>query len=100
MSLGLIVDLESNLSLISGIVMFSAAFIPIYFSFSLSMEYKILSILLSLFILIHGLYHIMEYMGEEVLADSLLSPLSILILIIFGILLLINVHKKKDVIKT
>ena len=93
-------DLESDLGLISGIVMFSAALIPIYFSFSLSKQYKVLSIVLSLFILIHGLYHITEYTGEEILADSLLSPLSVLILIIFGILLFHNVHKKKDVIKT
>lgn len=55
-SLGTVVDLESNLGLISRIVMFSAALIPIYFSFSLSKEYKGLSIVLSLFILIHGLY--------------------------------------------
>jgi len=80
--------------------MFSAALVPIYFSFSLSKEYKILSIVLSLFIIIHGLYHITEYLGKEILADSLLSPLSILILIMFGILLFVNVHKKKDVIKT
>lgn len=94
------VDLEYNIGLISGIIMFSAALVPIYFSFSLSKEYKILSIVLSLFIIIHGLYHITEYFGKEILAYSLLSPLSILILIIFGILLFVNVHKKQDVIKT
>ena len=55
---------------------------------------------LSLFIIIHGLYHITEYLGKEILADSLLSPLSILILIVFGILLFVNVNKKKDMIKT
>ena len=43
---------------------------------------------------------ITEYFGKEILAYSLLSPLSILILIIFGILLFVNVHKKQDVIKT
>ncbi|MDX1373902.1 MAG: hypothetical protein R3321_15610 [Nitrososphaeraceae archaeon] len=94
------VDLESNIGLISGIRMFRAARVPSYFSVSLSKEYKILSIVLSLFIIIHGLYHITEYLGKEILADSLLSPLSILILIVFGILLFVNVNKKKDMIKT
>ena len=80
--------MELELHLLSAIASFVAAVIPLYFTFKLKGYLKILSIVLSIFILIHGIYHMIDFYEYEVIADLIFLPISIIILIIFGVLLL------------
>jgi hypothetical protein len=89
----------ATLNLISSFIIFTAALIPIYFSMRLSKIYKKLALALSIFIVLHGVYHLFEYMEYEFLAESILSPLSIIILIVFGLLLLSIASSKRKEIK-
>ena len=68
----------------SGVIMFAAAIVPIYLSLRLKSNLRILTVLLSLFIFIHGLYHLGYFAGEEVLGEGLFRTISIVVLIIFG----------------
>lgn len=77
---------EANaLHLVSSLVMFGAALVPIYLSVRLKNNLRILTVLLTIFILVHGIYHVVYYMGHELLADGLFRTISIVVLIIFGI---------------
>jgi len=71
--------------LTSAILILVAALIPIYFSFRLKNHLRILMIILSVFALIHGSYHIFEVVGYENIAESIVEPISYAILIIFGL---------------
>ena len=75
---------EKLLHLVSAAIMFAAAIIPLYLSFRLKSNLRILTILLSLFIFIHGIYHLAYFAGEEVLGEGLFRTISIVVLIIFG----------------
>ncbi|MDW0273898.1 MAG: hypothetical protein QN756_09225, partial [Nitrososphaeraceae archaeon] len=75
---------ENLIHLASGVIMFAAAIFPIYLSFRLKSKLRILTVLLSLFIFIHGLYHLAYFAGEEVLGEGLFRTISIVVLIIFG----------------
>ncbi len=77
---------EGNLlHLASAVIMFAAAIIPIYLSLRLKRNLRILTFLLAVFILIHGIYHLAYYFGEEELGEGLFRTVSIVVLIIFGI---------------
>jgi chromate transport protein ChrA len=77
---------------ISVIAIFSAAIIPIYISIRVRGANKIrirtVTIILAVFILIHGLYHLAELFGYHRLGEELLEPLSVVILILFGIMMI------------
>jgi chromate transport protein ChrA len=77
---------------ISAIAIFSAAIIPIYISIRVRGANKIrirtITIILAVFILIHGLYHLVELFGYHRLGEGLLEPLSVVILILFGIMMI------------
>jgi hypothetical protein len=51
----------------------------------LKSNFRILTILLAVFIFVHGIYHLAYYTGKEVLGEALFRTLSIVVLIIFGI---------------
>ena len=69
----------------SAVIMFAAAIVPIYLSLKLKSNLRILTVLLTVFIFIHGIYHLAYYAGEEVLGEGLFRTISIVVLIIFGI---------------
>jgi hypothetical protein len=75
---------EKLLHLASAVIMFAAAIVPLYLSFRLKSNLRILTVLLSLFIFIHGIYHLAYFAGEEVLGEGLFRTISIVVLIIFG----------------
>ena len=75
---------EKLLHLASAVIIFAAAIIPLYLSFRLKSNLRILTVLLSLFIFIHGIYHLAYFAGEEVLGEGLFRTISIFVLIIFG----------------
>jgi hypothetical protein len=51
---------------------------------------KKLAIMLTVFVLVHGVYHITRFLGFNLLAEGVFEPLSITILIAFGVLLYYN----------
>lgn len=86
----------SILNLVSSFIIFASVIIPIYYSFRLSKTYKKLSVILTAFIITHGIYHLLEYLDYEFMADSIFSPLSQIILIIFGLFLLFIGLRKRS----
>ena len=87
---------ENLLHLASAVIIFAAAIIPMYLSIRLKSNLRILTILLSLFIFIHGIYHLAYFVGEEVLAEGLFRTISIVVLIIFGGAFIYMVRSKKE----
>jgi len=76
---------DGGFDLTSAILILAAAIIPIYFSFRLKNYFRILMVMLSIFALTHGSYHIFEVIGYEDLAENIVEPTSYVILIIFGL---------------
>ena len=80
----------------SGVIMFAAAIVPIYLSLRLKSNLRILTVLLSLFIFIHGIYHLAYFAGEEALGEGLFRTISIVVLIIFGVAFIYIDRSKKE----
>ena len=80
----------------SAVIMFAAAIVPIYLSLKLKSNLRILTVLLAVFIFIHGIYHLAYYAGEEELGEGLFRTLSIVVLIIFGIAFISISRFKKE----
>ena len=84
--------LQTNLHLISTIAIFSAALIPIYISINIKTGNKLriraITVTLTIFIIIHGVYHIFGFFGYSLIAEGFFEPLSVIILILFAILML------------
>jgi len=83
---------------ISTMFIFVASIIPIYLSFKLKNELRILTILLGVFAIFHGIYHLIYAIGLETFSEEILQPISIGILILFGIIYL-KIRKTRNVIK-
>ena len=95
---------EIDINFVSMIVIFTAAVIPVYIAIKLNNNnnnshtgnnnnkpnLKKLAIMLAVFILAHGVYHITRFLGFTLLAEGVFEPLSITILIAFGVLLYYN----------
>jgi hypothetical protein len=80
----------------SAVIMFAAAIVPMYLSLRLKSNLRILTVLLSLFIFIHGIYHLAYFVGEEVLGEGLFRTISIVVLIIFGVSFIYMGRSKKE----
>jgi hypothetical protein len=87
--------IESWLDLISAAMMFFAAIIPAYLSLKLKGDISKLTIALTAFIVVHGIYHVVRMQGIESIADSVFEPASIIVLIAFGVTYLGVSYKKK-----
>lgn len=73
-----------EINIISSIAIFFAAVIPIYLSFHLEGNLRKLTILVGIFAIIHASYHATEVFGHKEIADNVIYPLSVLVLVIFG----------------
>ena len=90
-------------NLIQAVVYFIAAIVPVYFILKLKntnndngkRHLRNMTILLVSFILIQGVYHFAGTIGFRLFAKGLLEPLSIMVLLSFGILYLIGVLKER-----
>lgn len=77
---------ETPLHFISAIIILLSALVPIYLTVKLkNHNLKKLTLILSIFISIHAAYHITGFFGFNLLADGVLEPLSVVVLIFFGI---------------
>ena len=77
--------LETQLHLISAVLILLAAIVPIYLTIKLKDNLKKLTAILSIFILIHAVYQVVGFLGLTLLADGVFEPLSVAVLIFFGI---------------
>jgi hypothetical protein len=77
--------LETQLHLISAVLILLAAIVPIYLTIKLKDNLKKLTAILSIFILMHAAYQVVGFFGLTFLADVILEPLSVAVLIFFGI---------------
>ena len=80
----------------SAVLMFAAAIVPIYLSLRLKSNFRILKVLLAVFIFVHVIYHLAYYAGEEALGEVLFRTISIVVLIIFGIAFISISRFKKE----
>jgi hypothetical protein len=77
--------LESQLHLVSAILILLAAVVPIYLTIRLKNNLRKLVIVLTIFILVHAVYHVVGFFGLTILAEAVFEPISVAILIFFGI---------------
>lgn len=78
--------LESQLHFISAILILFAAIVPIYLTIKLRNDLRKLVLILTIFILVHSIYHIAGFFGLTILSEAVFEPLSVAILIYFGII--------------
>jgi hypothetical protein len=83
---------ETELHLISTIVVLISIVIPVFIAIQLRHSYnrrlRDLMMVLATFIAVHGIYHIIDFFGFSFIAEWLFEPISISILIFFGLLYL------------
>jgi len=88
-------------NLIQSIAYFIAAIVPIYFILKSRKNkdnrksFENISILLIGFILIQGVYHILGMFGLKLLSKGFLEPLSIIILLLFGLTYFLYTKKER-----
>jgi uncharacterized membrane protein len=87
--------IESWLDLVSALLVFFAAIIPAYLSLKLKGNIRKVTIMLIAFLVVHGIYHVVRMQGIESIADSVLEPASVIILIAFGLTYLGVSYEKK-----
>jgi hypothetical protein len=87
--------IESWLDAISAAMIFFAAIIPGYLSLKLRGDISKVTIMLTAFIVVHGIYHLVRMQGIESIADGVFEPASIIVLIAFGVTYLGVSDKKK-----
>jgi hypothetical protein len=92
----IIVAIESELDLVSAALIFFAALIPAYLSLKLRGDIGKITIALTAFIVLHGIYHVVRMQGLKSIADGLFEPASVIMLIAFGATYLGVSYKKKQ----
>jgi len=78
--------LEWTLNLLAFVALLLVGFVPILISIRVKIpSIRITSLLLGLFALSHGLYHLAEAFGIGFLSDVILEPTSVVFLLSFGL---------------
>ena len=101
-------DFSSYYNLVDAIAYFIAAIIPIYFFVKLdknkqdtkNKRLRNITLLLVVFILIQGFYHIASILGWKIWAKGVMEPLSIIALISFGFAYLIEIMRERNTNKS
>ena len=75
----------TEINFVDAILIFVAAVIPLYLSFRLQGHLRLLTIVLFAFVIIHAVYHALEIFGYDIFSENIVQPLSVVILIIFGL---------------
>ena len=94
--------MESELNFIGAVLILSAAIIPAYLSIKLRGTLRIMTISLTAFIGLHGIYHIASVQGMELLSDGILEPASVIALLAFGSIYLgisFMKHEKQEAVE-
>jgi hypothetical protein len=77
--------LETQLHFISAIAILLAAVVPIYLTLKLKDTLRRLTLILTIFILTHAIFHVTGFLGFNFLAEGVFEPISVAVLIFFGI---------------
>jgi len=77
--------IEIQLQFFSAIIILASSAVPIYITIKLKENLRKLTLILTVFILIHTVYHIFGFLGYSILAEGVFQPLSVAVLIFFGI---------------
>jgi hypothetical protein len=77
--------LETQLHFVSAIAIFLAAVVPIYLTLKLKDNLRRLTLILTIFILSHAIFHVTGFLGFNFLAEGVFEPISVTVLIFFGI---------------
>ena len=77
--------LETQLHFVSAIAIFLAAVVPIYLTLKLKDNLRRLTLILTIFILTHAIFHVTGFIGFNFLAEGIFEPLSVVVLIFFGV---------------
>jgi hypothetical protein len=80
-------------NLVSALFIFASAAVPLFLSTKLKGPARKLTIILSVFIIIHGFFHVCVILNFVLLGQGFLSPLSVLVLAYFGVTYL-NLERK------
>jgi hypothetical protein len=88
--------IENWLDLVSAVMIFFAAIIPAYLSLRLRGDITKVTIALTAFVVVHGIYHVVRMQGLESMADSVFEPASVIVLIVFGATYLGVSYKKRQ----
>jgi hypothetical protein len=89
--------IETPLHFGSAIIIVLSALVPIYLTIKLkNTKLKKLTLILSIFILIHAFYHMAGFFGFSLLAEGVLEPLSATVMIFFGIVYSGSISKPKN----
>lgn len=78
----------------SAILVFIVGILFAYLSVRLKDRLRQLTIAFTVFVFVHGIYHIFRVFGYEFVADDILEPTSVAALIIFG-LIFFKIKKEK-----
>ncbi len=73
------------LNLGSAFFILAAGAVPIFLSTKLTGKIRQLTLVFAVFIIVHGFYHIAVLLGYEFIGAGILDPLSVVILISFGL---------------
>lgn len=73
-----------EINIVNSIAIFFASVIPLYLSLHLKGNLQKLTILVGIFAIVHAIYHTMEVFGFEEIAENIIEPLSVLVLVVFG----------------
>jgi len=77
--------IEVQLQFISAIIILASSAVPIYLTIKFKDNLKKLTLILTVFIIIHAVYHVFGFLGYSILAEGVFQPLSVLTLVFFGI---------------
>ena len=69
--------LEIQLHFISAIAIFLAPVVPIYLTLKLKDNLRKLTLILTIFILTHAIFHVTGFLGFNFLAEGVFEPLSV-----------------------
>ena len=77
--------IEIQLQIISAIIILASSGVPLYLTIKLKDNLKKLTLILTVFILVHAVYHVFGFLDYSLLAEGVFQPLSVAVLIFFGI---------------
>lgn len=83
-------ELSTQIHLLSAISVFTAGIIMLFLGLKLKRNIKKLVIVFFVFILVHGTYHIFELISLGTIGEDVFEPLSVAILIGFGLMYIKN----------
>jgi hypothetical protein len=68
------------------VIMVAAGIVPLIMAFKVKVHsLRILSLLLGLFAIVHGFYHLAFGFQQELLADGVFEPASLILLVVLGL---------------